>query len=197
MSAKGTRRTAKREIIEVVSEVCLPITVMNCQTATSIIESTLSHILFMREQIPDPIQVIRQILETESVDDVKLTRQRQKLAKLLKYFDEVQAAIAYICSNSSIRDVNFVIGATVTSPRELYILHFPEKSNWDFAASISDRARNECCRRVVREMVGKWSEVYSRYAPPVATNAYVAILPHAQPDSVIPYEGAVTGLPFS
>lgn len=165
--------------LPVFSDIVLPIHVLDGQATKELIITAFAHILFMREQIPEPVTGLRNTIEPLISKGRGNSMYIRKLQKFISCFDAIELAVNSVCSSGPIDEVVLMIGATVTSPREIYVLHLPSDC-WCHSADISARARNECCRRVVRDMVGMWTEVYSNHCPPVTTNSYIAISPSSK-----------------
>lgn len=152
------------------SVVQLPVTHLDSQLVAELSISILRHILFIREQVPTPVESI--------LNNDLLSCHRPTIRKIESFIHDlcnVEMNIKSICSRTAIKEIQ-ILGPSITSPKEVYSINFPFHKDRDCQGDIiPEKMRRECVRRAIRTYIQHWGEVDCQ--PLLSNNAYVAIKP--------------------
>lgn len=140
----------------------------------------MSHVMYMRQQVPQPVSIILSDLKSSIVTD----RNMRKQILFANTFNEMSTQVQQICDNYVISSTSVIIGPTITSSREIYKLNFISTVSCNTPLSLehdhrsdeitSDRMVANVVHKLLRTLVAHWSECADLRVPNIQ-NTFLAL----------------------
>jgi hypothetical protein len=154
----------RQEIDPMVVEITGLTCPLDLKTQGKLGKAFLSHILHMRGQISSPLLEMSE----KSVNEGGSSQQGSPFGticnsghyiKTLNAFMElIQASEQAIqCKNLDIDTMAILFGASASSPREVYFLHFPKVTGHEYEMTETEQSAN--LRTMIHRLVLMWSEI--------------------------------------
>jgi len=92
-----------------------------------IIQVFCRHLMFIRGQLPIPYRELKRGF----TEDQKPSQKQRKLKKLVQALDSFSDSVVSLLSKVDVRQIVFLLGASVNNPREVYAIEFSESFSSD------------------------------------------------------------------
>ena len=181
------RRRAEAQILPRAATVAVG--AVDAAVQAGVAEALLHHMLFMRGQIPVPFRQLQQCVDDFGAAEAAAAagvggalarghlRKRSHMRKLQRYVEEMSGVcqgVSELCRDlGTVRSVSFMFGASATVPREMVTLTFSTAAAAAAASSSTRPDVDGIKRKVVREVIGSFSDLPCINLP--STCLYVSV----------------------
>nr|XP_039269599.1 uncharacterized protein LOC120344436 [Styela clava] len=135
-----------------------------CQLAIDFI----NFLLYQRQQIPEPVQLLLRDYAEKDVDSENKTTARAKLSKtrqqatirkqVLKFLENLsnlQKSLSDVFSSKDLVQVDLLLGATPTSPKEIFSLNLLHFVTDEECVPVSSRHSTLCSRKLCMNLLSQ------------------------------------------
>mmetsp|Transcript_3597 Transcript_3597/g.5718 ORF Transcript_3597/g.5718 Transcript_3597/m.5718 type:complete len:204 (+) Transcript_3597:426-1037(+) len=180
--AEGARRRIPRKRKEgpKIEKVEVEVPEIPEQATPAIAQALIKHLLFMRQQIPMPLEQFKPFLRSEAPENPRKrpSPAHRKALKVLDAMEGVLQGVEDLCREMRLLGILITLGSTPINPKEAFILRFPEDCPPStFSAADLKKKTGVLSRTLIRLLVTSGLSNFDKPAFPLKTYVLALAVP--------------------